>query len=235
MAKHTFSKYALGITAAAMMTIPAAGIAGATSISPNGSTSDSGSNNISTLTDTTTPAPVSAEVTLDEVTLDEPAQEDPAPAEENSAFTDNPTPRDAETFEEISRATYDGEGWGLCNAGSTLIMSDGTAKLRHLDPVTFEEVQPRTKVTLNGSAVDKLNELECVDGAVYANIWMSNDILKINPESGIVTAVIDTTNLNHVASANPDAVLNGIAHIPDTDEFWVTGKLWDTLYHVRFD
>lgn len=143
--------------------------------------------------------------------------------------------RDAETFEEISRVTYDGEGWGLCNAGSTLIMSDGTAKLRHLDPVSFEEVQPRTKVTLNGSAVDKLNELECVDGAVYANIWMSNDILKINPESGIVTAVIDTTNLNHVASANPDAVLNGIAHIPDTDEFWVTGKLWDTLYHVRFE
>ena len=143
--------------------------------------------------------------------------------------------RDAETFEEIDRATYDGEGWGLCNAGSTLIMSDGTAKLRHLDPVSFEEVQSRTKVTLNGSAVDKLNELECVDGAVYANVWMSDNILKIDPASGIVTAVIDTANLNRVASANPDAVLNGIAHIPDTDEFWVTGKLWDTLYRVRFE
>lgn len=143
--------------------------------------------------------------------------------------------RDAETFEEIDRATYDGEGWGLCNAGSTLIMSDGTAKLRHLDPVTFEEIQPRTKVTFNGSAVDKLNELECVDGAVYANVWMSDNILKIDPASGVVTAVIDTANLNRVASANPDAVLNGIAHIPDTDEFWVTGKLWDTLYRVRFN
>ena len=143
--------------------------------------------------------------------------------------------RDAETFEEIDRATYDGEGWGLCNAGSTLIMSDGTAKLRHLDPVTFEEIQPRTKVTLNGSAIDKLNELECVDGAVYANVWMSDNILKIDPASGIITAVINTANLNRIASANPDAVLNGIAHIPDTDEFWITGKLWDTLYRVRFE
>ena len=88
MYKHMFSKYALGITAAAMMTIPAAGIAGATSISPNGSTSDSGSNSISTVTDITTPTPASAEVTLDEITLDEPTHEapDPAPesAEENS-------------------------------------------------------------------------------------------------------------------------------------------------------
>lgn len=88
MVKHMFSKYALGITAAAMMTIPAAGIAGATSISPNGSTSDSGSNVISTVTDITTPAPED-----DEVTLDEPTHKDPAPdpAEENSADTDNST------------------------------------------------------------------------------------------------------------------------------------------------
>lgn len=88
MAKHTFSKYALGITAAAMMTIPAAGIAGATSISPNGSTSDSGSNSISTLTDTTTPAPEDDEITLDRSTHKDPAP-DPDPAEENSADTSN--------------------------------------------------------------------------------------------------------------------------------------------------
>ena len=95
MAKPMFSKYALGITAAAMMTIPVAGIAGATSISPNGSTSDSGSNSISTVTDTTTPTPASAEITLDEITLDRPTHKDPAPdpapdpAEENSADTNN--------------------------------------------------------------------------------------------------------------------------------------------------
>ena len=91
MAKPMFSKYALWITAAAMMTIPVAGIAGATSISPNGSTSDSGSNSISTVTDTTTPTPASAEITLDEITLDRPTHKDPAPdpAEENSADTSN--------------------------------------------------------------------------------------------------------------------------------------------------
>lgn len=143
--------------------------------------------------------------------------------------------RDAETFNELDRATYDGEGWGLCNAGSELIMSDGSAMLRHLDPQTFEELGPRTEVTLNGSPVDNLNELECVDGAVYANVWMSEDILRIDPATGEVTAVIDTANLNHVPSADPNAVLNGIAHIPGTDEFWITGKLWDELYRVRFE
>lgn len=86
MAKHVFSKYALGITAAAMMTIPAAGIAGATSISPNGSTSDSGSNNISTVTDITTATPEDDEITLDRSTHKDP---DPEPAEENSADTNN--------------------------------------------------------------------------------------------------------------------------------------------------
>lgn len=92
MVKHMFSKYALGITAAAMMTIPAAGIAGATSISPNGSTSDSGSNVISTVTDITTPAPEDDEVTLDEPTHKDPvADPAPDPAEENSADTDNST------------------------------------------------------------------------------------------------------------------------------------------------
>ena len=143
--------------------------------------------------------------------------------------------RDPETFNELDRATYDGEGWGLCNAGSELIMSDGSAELRHLDPKTFEELAPRTEVTLDGSPVDNLNELECVDGTVYANVWMSENILRIDPATGVVTAVIDTANLNHVPSADPNAVLNGIAHIPGTDEFWITGKLWDELYRVRFE
>ncbi len=143
--------------------------------------------------------------------------------------------RDSATFEELDHASYDGEGWGLCNAGSELILSDGSAKLRHLDPKTFAELGPRTEVTLDGSPVDNLNELECVDGAVYANVWMSEDILRIDPESGAVTAVIDTANLNHSPSTDPNAVLNGIARIPGTDEFWITGKLWDELYRVRFE
>ena len=130
---------------------------------------------------------------------------------------------------------YEGEGWGLCNFGNELIMSDGSEQLRHVDPKTFEEIAPRTQVTLDGNAVDNLNELECVDGAVYANVWMSKDILRIDPASGQVTAVIDTTGLEHVDSDDPNAVLNGIAHIPGTDEFWVTGKRWDDLYRVRFE
>ncbi len=143
--------------------------------------------------------------------------------------------RDSTTFAELNHADYDGEGWGLCNAGSELIMSDGSAELRHFHPETFEERGPRTTVTLDGSPVDNLNELECVDGHVYANVWMSEEILRIDPESGEVTAVIDTTNLNHRPYDDPNAVLNGIAHIPGTDEFWITGKLWDDLYRVRFE
>lgn len=142
---------------------------------------------------------------------------------------------DSTTFAETNRVPYEGEGWGLCNFGNELIMSDGSDQLRHVDPKTFEEIAPRTQVTLDGNAVDNLNELECVDGAVYANVWMSKDILRIDPASGQVTAVIDTTGLEHVDSDDPNAVLNGIAHIPGTDEFWVTGKRWDDLYRVRFE
>ncbi|WP_411709480.1 glutaminyl-peptide cyclotransferase [Corynebacterium sp. LaCa116] len=142
---------------------------------------------------------------------------------------------DATTFTETNRVSYEGEGWGLCNAGAELIMSDGSDQLRHVDPKTFDEVSPRTQVTLDGKTVDNLNELECVDGAVYANVWMSKDILRIDPATGQVTAVIDTTGLEHVDSDDPNAVLNGIAHIPGTDEFWVTGKRWDDLYRVRFE
>lgn len=143
--------------------------------------------------------------------------------------------RDPATFNELNRVNYDGEGWGLCNAGGELIMSDGSSQLRHLDPETFEELGPRTDVTLDGSPVDYLNELECVDDQVYANVWMSEDILRIDPSSGVVTAVIDTTNLQHRPYEDPNAVLNGIAHIPGTDELWITGKLWDDLYRVRFE
>ncbi|MDO5032722.1 glutaminyl-peptide cyclotransferase [Corynebacterium sp.] len=143
--------------------------------------------------------------------------------------------RDAATFEETGRVRYPGEGWGLCNAGSQLVMSDGSAQLRHLDPQTFEEIAPRTTVTRQGQPVDNLNELECVDGAVFANVWMSEEILRIDPDSGQVTGVIDAAGLNENGPRTPDDVLNGIAHIPGTDEFWITGKRWVDLYRVRFE
>lgn len=141
--------------------------------------------------------------------------------------------RDADSLEVTDEVNYDGEGWGICAFQGSLIMSDGTSELRHLDPETFEESH-RVDVTLDEQPVASLNELECVDGKVYANIFQSTDIVQIDPESGKVTAVIDASGLPNNAVPDPDNVLNGIAHIPGTDRFYLTGKRWPDLYEVRF-
>lgn len=143
---------------------------------------------------------------------------------------------DAESYELLDTATYPGEGWGLCSMddSSTLIMSDGTNELRHLDGDTFDE-QDRVPVTLNGEAVDNINELECVGNEVYANVWFSTDILRIDPATGEVTGIVDASGLANNAEEDPDHVLNGIAHIPGTDEFYLTGKRWPDMYRVSFD
>lgn len=142
--------------------------------------------------------------------------------------------RDASTLKEISRASYEGEGWGLCNLGNELALSDGSPELRLLNPATFEEIS-RVTVTLEGKPVANINELECVDGQVYANVWMEKEIIRIDPTTGAVTAVIDTTEVANNAEPDPDNVLNGIAHIPDTDAFYLTGKRWPDLYTVTFE
>lgn len=142
--------------------------------------------------------------------------------------------RDAETLEEVGRANYEGEGWGLCSRQDELIMSDGTEELRRIDPDTFAE-RERFQVTLGGEAVDGINELECVGDDVYANVFMTTDILRIDAESGEVTAVIDASGVPDLGDADdPNSVLNGIAHIPDTDRFYLGGKLWTGLHEVRF-
>ncbi|GAB3708877.1 glutaminyl-peptide cyclotransferase [Corynebacterium nasicanis] len=141
--------------------------------------------------------------------------------------------RDAETLEEIGRVSYPGEGWGLCSTGSELIMSDGTSQLRRLDPDTFAE-RDRVDVTLEGVAQEGLNELECVDGDVYANVFLGTDILRIDAASGAVTAVIDGSVLPNNARPDPNHVLNGVAHLPGTDRFLLTGKRWPDLYEVEF-
>ncbi|MBK4163921.1 glutaminyl-peptide cyclotransferase [Corynebacterium macginleyi] len=135
-------------------------------------------------------------------------------------------------FQHTGTATYAGEGWGLCAHQDELVMSDGTSTLRHMDPETFAQ-RSTTEVTLEGLPVDNLNELECVDGDVYANVWQSNDIYRIDPYSGEVTAVISTDAIDKSKYTDPDDVLNGIAHIEGTDEFWLTGKRWNELYRVR--
>ena len=141
--------------------------------------------------------------------------------------------RDAASLETTDTAHYDGEGWGLCATDDTLIFSDGSAELRRMDPDTLAELE-RFEVTYQGAPVDGLNELECVGDDIYANIFTTTDIVRIDATSGNVTAIIDASSLPNNADDDINNVLNGIAHIPGTDEFYLTGKRWPDLYRVRF-
>ncbi|WP_413768538.1 glutaminyl-peptide cyclotransferase [Rhodococcus pyridinivorans] len=143
--------------------------------------------------------------------------------------------RDRDTLLEKRRVDYDGEGWGLCAQPDRLVMSDGSAELIFRDPATFDELG-RVTVHRDGRAVSKLNELECTeDGRVWANVWQTDEIVLIDPASGRVEARVDAAPLRDRLPAGADVdVLNGIARIPGTDRFLVTGKYWPTLFEVRF-
>ncbi|MGW0173020.1 glutaminyl-peptide cyclotransferase [Rhodococcus sp. NPDC003322] len=142
--------------------------------------------------------------------------------------------RDRDTLAERSRVSYAGEGWGLCAQPDRLVMSDGSATLTFRDPATFASVGAVT-VTLNGEPVDRLNELECTaDGLVYANVWQTTDIVRIDPATGAVVAVIDASGLLTEEQQKGVDVLNGIAAIPGTDRFLITGKLYPAIFDVRF-
>jgi glutaminyl-peptide cyclotransferase len=136
-------------------------------------------------------------------------------------------------FKQISTFSYDTEGWGLCDDGTRLVMSDGTNQLYFRDRSTFA-VKGKVSVTENGAPIDRLNELECVDGLVYANVWQTNNIVRIDPATGKVTAVIDASGLLSTDEARGVDVLNGIAYDASTKTFLITGKLWPTLFEVRF-
>ncbi len=143
---------------------------------------------------------------------------------------------DRETFEQIGTYTYEGEGWGLCTDGRYLYMSDGTPFLDVRDPQTFELIFSGL-VTVQGSLVERLNELECVGDYIYANIWQTDYIVQINKYNGVVVAVIDASNLlteEERAQFDEQEVLNGIAYLPETDTFLITGKHWPKMYEVRF-
>lgn len=140
--------------------------------------------------------------------------------------------RSIDDLGELRRVEYSGEGWGLCHDGERLVMSDGSDWLTFRDPDSFD-VLGEIQVRRNGEPASQLNELECVAGAVYANVWYSDDILRIDPSDGSVTAVVDASALR--AEVGPDVdVLNGIAAIPDTDEFLLTGKHWPSTFRVSF-
>lgn len=141
---------------------------------------------------------------------------------------------DAETFAVVDQFGYGGEGWGLCLDRDRLIMSDGSAELTHRDPTTFE-VLDTVAVEIQGEPVAQLNELECVDGEVWANVWKTNAIVRIDPDSGAVTGVVDASLLAELATGDVAIdVLNGIAYDPVADTFLVTGKYWPTMFEVRF-
>lgn len=143
---------------------------------------------------------------------------------------------DRDTFDVVGHHAYEGEGWGLCldEARDRLVMSDGSATLTFRDPRTFA-VTGSVEVTEAGEPVDQLNELECVDGDVYANVYRTDEIVRVDGASGEVRATIDASPLRDALGAAPRAeVLNGIAHDPSSGTFHLTGKYWPRLFEVRF-
>jgi glutamine cyclotransferase len=140
---------------------------------------------------------------------------------------------DRETFRKLGEFRYSGEGWGLTQNGRDIIMSDGTPELRFLDPATLAE-RKRVTVTFNGRPVANLNELEWVNGQVFANVWQTEFIVRIDPANGKVVGLIDLRGLQAKAGRSGiDDVLNGIAYDPRGDRLFVTGKRWPSLYEIK--
>lgn len=139
---------------------------------------------------------------------------------------------DTATFTPLREVPIDGEGWGVCLDSDRIVRSDGTDQLRFVAPADFTETG-RVRVTRpGGEPVGGLNELECVDGQVWANVWPTDEIVRIDPSTGAVTASVDASMLR---GDEPETnVLNGIAYAGD-GEFLITGKNWSTVHRVRFD
>jgi len=141
---------------------------------------------------------------------------------------------DLSTFTPFASFSYPGEGWALTADDHRLIMSDGTPVLRFIDPETIKETG-RVTVTDEGRPVENLNELEYVKGEVFANIWRTNKIARIDPKTGRVKGWIDLTGL--MPGAPPpdetDSVLNGIAYDAEHDRLFVTGKMWPALFEIK--
>lgn len=135
--------------------------------------------------------------------------------------------RDPATLAVVQTVPLDREGWGICHTATDLVTSDGSSTLVFRDPATFA---PRRTVD---TGVRRLNELECVGDTVWANVWQTDEIVGIDPSSGRVTTVVDAAALRPAETrGDPDAVLNGIAAVPGTDQFLLTGKRWPVTYRV---
>ncbi len=142
---------------------------------------------------------------------------------------------DQNSLELLGEFSYQGEGWGLTDDGRSLIMSNGTNTLAFFNPETFE-VEKTISVYDNEEPLIDLNELEYVNGKIYANIWHSDKIVQIDPRSGEIMGWIDLTGLFPVEERQePEAVLNGIAYDEKNDRLFVTGKLWPRLFEIRLE
>ena len=127
---------------------------------------------------------------------------------------------------------YDGEGWGLTMVGDDLVLSDGTPDLRFFDPATMTE-RRRVTVRFAGRPVARINELETIDGQIWANVWMTDVIVRIDPATGNIVSLVDLSGLKADAGASgTDSVLNGIAWDAEAKRLFVTGKYWAKLYEI---
>lgn len=136
-----------------------------------------------------------------------------------------------DSFELLQEFSYATEGWGITYDGSYLIMSDGTSTLHFLDPETFEEVN-QVEVSDGENPVSRLNELEYVKGEIYANVWQTDRIARIDPQTGNVVGWIDLEGLLNRAEYDEADVLNGIAYDAENDRLFVTGKRWPLLFEI---
>lgn len=142
---------------------------------------------------------------------------------------------DRKSLRQLSTFRYSGEGWSLTSTREELVMSDGTDTLRFIDPATFK-VRHSVKVTIRGRPLNRINELEWVDGQVFANIWMTDYVVRIDPASGRVVGIIDLADLHRDAGTfGTDQVANGIAWDARTRKLYLTGKEWPWLYQVRLE
>jgi len=139
----------------------------------------------------------------------------------------------ADTFEQVGKFNYSGEGWGLTTDGHSLILSDGSNRIRFIDPDSFRVT--KTIAVVDGNLpVNELNELEYVNGEIYANIWHDNRIVTIDPQTGRITGWIDLTGLLPPGDVHDEeAVLNGIAYDQASGRLFVTGKLWPRLFEIK--
>jgi glutamine cyclotransferase len=127
---------------------------------------------------------------------------------------------------------YEGEGWGLTMVDGSLVLSDGTTELRFFDPATMKE-QKRVTVRFGGRPISMLNELETIDGQIWANVWMTDFIVRIDPATGNVVSLVDLSTLKADAGVRgTDSVLNGIAWDAKKKRLFVTGKYWPKLYEI---